>query len=170
MATQNDPPIRPEPRLEPTQPIAVGETAPNFTLTNQDKDPWTLADAVKKGHVALCFYPMDFSPVCSTEMKCVTDQMADWQSRGVEVVGISCDSFFVHEAWANAMGLKQTLLADMHRDVCKAYGFYWPDLNIAGRGTVLIEQADNGQGRVRWVEKRDIPEAMALENLLAILA
>ncbi|MEL6797533.1 MAG: redoxin domain-containing protein [Planctomycetota bacterium] len=160
----------PAPRTDPTSPIAVGESAPNFTLKAQDKEDWTLADAVKQGDVALCFYPMDFSPVCSTEMKCITDEMDKLAGTGAQVVGVSCDSFFVHEAWASTLGLKQTLLADMHRDVCKAYGFYWPDLNIAGRGTVLIGQSDDGQGTVKWVEKRDIPEAMTVDNLLTHLS
>ncbi|MEL6497327.1 MAG: redoxin domain-containing protein [Planctomycetota bacterium] len=160
----------PAPRTDPTSPIAVGEPAPNFTLKAQDKEDWTLADAVKEGDVALCFYPMDFSPVCSTEMKCITDEMDKLAASGTQVIGVSCDSFFVHEAWANALGLKQTLLADMHRDVCKAYGFYWPDLNIAGRGTVLIGQSDDGHGTVKWVEKRDIPEAMELDKMLEAIA
>ena len=159
----------PAPRQDPTTPIAKGETAPNFTLNDQTKDDWTLADAVKKGDVALCFYPMDFSPVCSTEMKCITDEMDKLADSGAQVVGVSCDSFFVHEAWAQSLGLKQTLLADMHRDVCKAYGFYWPDLNISGRGTVLIGQSDDGAGTVKWVQKRNIPEAMAFDDLLANL-
>ncbi len=160
---------RPAARNNPSEPIAVGEKAPNFTLKAQNKEDWTLADAVKEGDVALCFYPMDFSPVCSIEMKCITDEMDKLAESGARVVGVSCDSFFVHEAWAQSLGLKQTLLADMHREVCKAYGFYWPDLNISGRGTVLIGQSDDGLGTVKWVEKRDIPQAMALDNLLSHL-
>lgn len=147
-------------------PIAVGDKAPDFTLKDQTKGDWTLSEHLKKGPVALCFYPMDFSPVCSTEMKCVTDDMAGWQSKGVQVVGVSCDSFFVHEAFAKSLNLKQTLLADMHRAVCKAYGFYWPDLNISARGTVLIDTT----GTVRWVQKREIPQAMKLDDLLGALA
>lgn len=148
-------------------PIEAGAAAPGFTLKDQTKEDWSLAEAVKKGDVALCFYPMSFSSVCSTEMKCVTDQFADLEAQGVQVVGVSCDSFFVQEAWARELGLKQTLLADMHREVCKAYGFYWPDLNISGRGTVLIGQSDDGQGTVKWVQKREIPDAMELDELLA---
>ncbi len=70
------------------------------------------------------------------------------------------------EAWAKSLGLKQTLLADMHRNVCKAYGFYWADLNIAARGTVLIGK----DGKVQWVQKREVPQAMKSEDLLAALA
>jgi peroxiredoxin len=147
-------------------PIAVGDAAPDFTLKDQNKAEWNLKANLAKGPVALCFYPMDFSPVCSAEMKCVTDDMDQWKAKGVQVVGVSCDSFFVHEAWAKSLGLKQTLLADMHREVCKAYGFYWADLNISGRGTVLVGK----DGKVQWVQKREIPQAMKSDDLTAALA
>ncbi len=150
-------------------PIGVGDAAPDFTLKAQDKNDWRLADALRTGDVVLCFYPMDFSPVCSTEMKCVTDEMRRWQDMGATVVGVSCDSFFVHEAWANQLGLTHTLLADMHREVCKAYGFYWPDLNVASRGTVLIGQSDDGSGTVKWVQSREIPQAMEMDELIGQL-
>ncbi len=147
-------------------PITVGDAAPDFTLKDQNKAEWNLKANLAKGPVALCFYPMDFSPVCSAEMKCVTDDMDQWKAKGVQVVGVSCDSFFVHEAWAKSLGLKQTLLADMHREVCKAYGFYWADLNISGRGTVLVGK----DGKVQWVQKREIPQAMKSDDLTAALA
>jgi peroxiredoxin len=153
--------------LTPRQsPIAVGEIAPDFTLTTQNREEWKLSDALKAagpGGVVLCFYPLDFSPVCSVEMKCITDEMAKWQAKGATVVGISCDSFFVHKAWADQLGLKQTLLADMHRAVCKAYGLYWPDLNVSWRGTVAIGK----DGRVKAVQKREIKDALTVDDILA---
>lgn len=152
------------------EPIAAGDVAPDFTLLDQDRNEWTLSEALKQGDVALCFYPMDFSPVCSTEMQCVNDELDRWKDKGVQVVGVSCDSFFTHKAWANAMGLKQTLVADMHRAVSKAYGFYWPDLNVSSRGTVLVGRNDNGAPVVRWVQPREIKDAMNLDDLLAQFA
>lgn len=152
---------------ERDQPPRVGDVVPDFTLMTQDREEWTLSQALALGDVALCFYPMDFSPVCSTEMKCVTDEFDRWHDKGVHVVGVSCDSFFVHAAWARELGLKQTLLADMHRAVSKAYGFYWPDLNISSRGTVLISRGVDGSPTVRWVQQREIKNAMDLGELLA---
>lgn len=145
--------------------ITVGETAPDFTLMDQNRAEWKLSEQLKKGDVVLCFYPMDFSPVCSAEMKCVTDEMDKWAAKGAQVVGISCDSFFVHKAWAEALGLKQTLLADMHRDVCKAYGLYWPELNVAWRGTVAIGK----DGKVKAVQKREIKDALSIDDVLAAI-
>ena len=159
----------PETLTERTSPIQPGESAPDFTLKAQNKEDWSLSEAVKKGDVAICFYPMDFSPVCSTEMKCITDDFEKFEQAGAQVVGVSCDSFFVHEAWAKQLGLKQTLLADMHRQVCKAYGFYWADLNISSRGTVVIGQSDDGVGKVKAVQTRDIPQATTTEELLEAL-
>lgn len=150
-------------------PIGVGEHAPDFTLTDQNRDKWRLSDAVKKGDVVLCFYPMDFSPVCSTEMKCVTDELDKYAKRGAQVVGVSCDSFYVHKAWADAIGLKHTLLADMHRAVSRAYGLYFADLNVASRGTVVIGKAADGRGKVKWVQARPIKEAMKSDQILAAL-
>ena len=143
--------------------IGVGETAPDFTLMDQDKNEWTLSEALKKGDVVLCFYPLDFSPVCSTEMKCVTDEMGKFADKGAQVVGISCDSFFTHQAWREQLGLSQTLLADMHRAVCRAYGLYFEPLNVAARGTVVIGK----DGMVKWVQAREIKNAMSVDEVLA---
>lgn len=148
-------------------PLAPGQTAPDFTLLDQNRAEWKLSDAVKRGPVVLCFYPLAFTGVCSAEMKCVTDEMAKWTARGATVVGVSCDSFAANKAWGEQLGLKQTLLSDMHRRVCKAYGLYWPDLNVAQRGTVVLGQDDSGVGLVRWVQARPPGQAMTFDEVLA---
>lgn len=151
---------------ERSTPIGVGETAPDFTLMDQNRNEWKLSDALEKGDVVLCFYPMDFSPVCSAEMKCVTGEMSKLSANGAQPVGISCDSFFTHEAWAKSMGLTQPLLADMHRSVSKAYGFYFPDLNVASRGTVVIGR----DGTVKWVQARELKDAFNLDELIGAIS
>lgn len=152
------------------EPIQAGEAAPDFTLRNQDKEDWNLADHVAKGDVVLCFFPLAFTGVCSTEMKCITQEMSKWQDKGAQVVGVSCDSFATLKAWADQIGLKQTLLADMHRQVCKAYGLYWPDLNIASRGTVVVTKGTDGAPTVKWVQSREATQAMNMDEVLASLS
>lgn len=161
MANENLPPR--------SLPIKVGDPAPDFSLLDQNRAEWRLSDALKKGGVVLCFYPMDFSPVCSTEMKCVTEEMDRFAKKGAQVVGVSCDSFFVHKAWAEQLGLKHTLLADMHRRVCRAYGVYFPDLNVAGRGTVVIGKSASGNGTVEWVQVRELKAAMNNDDVIAAI-
>lgn len=161
----------PNENLTPRQsPIAAGDAAPDFILKDQNRADWKLSDAVKKGDVALCFFPMAFTGTCSVEMKCVDQEMASWQKKGALVVGISTDSFAVLKAWADKEGFHQPLLADMHRDVCKAYGLYWPELNVSHRGTVVIGKAADGRGKVKWVQSREPGKAMVWEEVVAWLA
>lgn len=142
--------------------IGAGERAPDFVLLDQSREEWRLSEACRGGDVVLCFYPMDFSPVCTTEMRCVAEELERF-SGASEVVGISCDSFFVHEAWARELGLRHRLLADMHRSVCRAYGLYFADLNVAARGTVVV----GGDGVVKWSQGRELGTAMDLDEVIA---
>lgn len=144
--------------------IAAGDTAPDFTLLDQSRNEWKLSAALENGAVALCFYPMDFSPVCTEEMKALESARDALKSAGITPVGVSCDSFFTHEAWAKELGLTHTLLADMHREVCRAYGFYFPDLNVSSRGTVVI----GADGTVKWSQARELKDAADLDEILAV--
>lgn len=150
--------------------ITVGDTAPNFTIQTQDREDWTLADAVKKGEVVLCFFPFAFTGVCGTEMECLSKEMHRWNESGATAVGISCDSFAALKAWADRDGYTNTMLSDLHRSVCKAYGLFWSELNVAQRGTVIIGQSDDGVGTVRWAQAREPGVAMDLDQVLAAMA
>lgn len=150
--------------------VAPGQIAPDFTLKDQHRNDWKLSEHVKKGDVVLCFFPLAFTGVCGTEMKCVNDEIDQWQKKGAQVVGISCDSFASLKAWAEQLGLKQTLLADMHREVCRAYGLYWKELNVASRGTVVVGKSADGVGKVKWSQSREPGKAMSWEEVLTWLA
>ena len=154
------------PTVRPS-PIGVGESAPDFTLSDQSKGPWKLSDHIRRGDVVLCFYPFAFTGVCSVEMRCITDEMSTWASKGATVVGISCDSMFANKAWAEKEGFKHTLHSDLHRAVCKSYGLYWPDMNVASRGTVVIGKSPDGTGKVKFVQARPPSQAMKWEDVLA---
>lgn len=147
-------------------PLAVGDIAPDFTLPDQDKNDVTLSELLKKGEVVLCFFPLAFSPICSTEMTCITEDLDKYAGNGATVLGISADSFFTLKAWAEQLGLKQTLLADMHRKVAKAYGMYFEPLNISGRGTFVI----GTDGKVKWAQVRELGDGMDREEVLAAVA
>lgn len=150
--------------------LGVGQTAPDFTLPDQNRQDWNLAEHVKKGDVVLCFFPLAFTGVCGTEMACITKDMARWKEKGATVVAISCDSFAALKAWAEQEGFEHTLLSDIHREVVKGYGIYWPELNVGGRGTVVIGQSDDGKGKVKWSQRREPPNAMDFDSVLAHLS
>lgn len=160
-------PAAPNSTLTPRDnPLRPGDAAPDFELPTQNRgETWRLSGALKQNEVVLCFFPMAFTGVCAAEMKCVNEEIAKWSAKGAIAVGVSCDSGPALKAWADQLGLKQTLLSDMHRAVCKAYGLYWPEMNVAWRGTVVIGR----DGRVRWTQKREIPQAFKLDEVLAAL-
>lgn len=146
--------------------IKPGENVPDFTLLDQDRQEWTLGEALKKGPVVLCFFPLAFTGVCGTEMECVTREFSRWSKDGVQIVGVSCDSFATLKAWADQMGFTHRLLSDMHRAVCKAFGLYWADLNVSQRGTVIVELDPSGQARVTWSQAREPGQAMDFDAVL----
>ncbi len=151
-----------------TTPVAVGTPAPDFTLPDQDKKDFKLADYKGKKPVVLFFYPLDWSPTCTKENACFTQDLSRF-SKYAEVAAVSIDSTWSHKAWQEKMGLKHRLLSDMHRKVTKAYGLLLPAANISQRATIIIDKA----GNVAWVKveaditkERDYHEVEAqLQNL-----
>ncbi len=146
--------------------LAPGQLAPDFELSTQDRQPWRLSDALKQGDVVLCFFPFAFTGVCGTEMKCISEEASRWRAKGMQVVGVSCDSWAALKAWAEKEGFTHTLLSDLHRSVCRGYGLFWSDLNVAWRGTVVVGRG----GKVLWSQKREIKNAMALDEVLAAVS
>lgn len=145
--------------------IKVGDVAPDFTLKNQDGNEVTLSSFKGQKNVVLAFYPLDWSPVCTNENKCLTDDFPSFSDANAELLGISTDSFFSHKAWADALELKHTLLADMQREVCKAYGLFFPDLNCSKRATVIVDK----EGKVAYVKVQEIKTARDDKEILDAL-
>lgn len=145
--------------------VKVGDNAPDFTLKDQDQNDVNLRDFRGKKNVVLAFYPLDWSPVCTGENKCLTDDFPSFNDANAEVFGISTDSFFSHKAWAESLDLKHRLLADMHRTVSKDYGLYFEPLNCAKRATVIVDKV----GKVAYVKVQEIKTARDDKEILEAL-
>lgn len=88
----------------------------------------------------------------------------DFEAADTQVVGISCDSIYSHEAWAKSLGgISYPLLGDIHRDVVKAYGVHWPELNACRRATFVIDK----QGTLRLIERYGKGELPDPDKILA---
>lgn len=149
--------------------LSPGSIAPDFTLKDQHGKEWTLAEAVRKGDVVLSFVPFAFTSVCSTEMGCISKDISVWSKKGATVVGIDCDSPYANKAWSERDGYTHTILSDLKRDVVKAYGLYWSDLNVAQRGTVVIGQSHDGKGKVKHIDARPPGQAMKWDDVLGMV-
>lgn len=145
--------------------ISVGATAPDFTLKDQDQKEFKLSELRGKKNVVLAFYPLDWSPVCTKENKCLTDDFPKFSSADTEIFGISIDSVYSHKAWADSMGLKHRLLSDMGGNVAKQFGMYLDDKFITKRATVIVDK----QGTVRYVKVQEILTARDDQDILNAL-
>lgn len=144
-------------------PLNVGDTAPNFEMMNQDKQTVKLSDLRGK-KVVLLWYPMDFSPVCTTEHCTFGPEMGRIKKDDNTVVfGVSCDSPFAHEAFKKQFHIPYDLLSDVTRSVSKSYDMFMGELpfNCSKRGTVVIDAA----GKIAYWHEQPILEARHVEDL-----
>ncbi len=148
--------------------IAVGEEAPDFTLRNQDGEKVSLSD-YRGRKFLLVFYPGDFSPICGDQLSIYQEVKPQIAAQGVELVGISVDSFFAHRAFREHLGIDTALLSDFEPkgEVARAYGVYFEKLGFAHRALVLVGE----DGRVAWTHQSpsddQIPGANVIFDALA---
>jgi len=140
--------------------IAIGTEAPDFALPSNELTPEgrpgkpiRLSDFRGKKHVVLAFYPLDFSPTCSTEHGCFKDDSVKLESANAQVLGISVDSAWAHQAFAKQMGIGYPLLADFHPkgEVAEKFGLYNAARGLTKRATVIIDKA----GKVAFVQEHE---------------
>jgi peroxiredoxin len=137
-------------------PADLGSKAPDFTLTNQDREPVTLS-AQRGRPVVLAFFPAAFSSVCSKELCTFRDRMARLNQANAQVFGISVDTFFTLKAFQADQKLTFPLLSDFNKQVLRDYGVFNEDMiglkGIAKRAVFVLD----GDGVVRHREVLDDP-------------
>ena len=123
--------------------VAVGSKAPDFTLTNQDREPVTLSTRQGKP-VVLAFFPAAFSSVCTKELCTFKDSMAQLGKANAQVFGISVDTFFTLKAFQEQQKLTFPLLSDFNKTAIRDYGVFNEDMiglqGIAKRATFVIDK------------------------------
>jgi peroxiredoxin len=123
--------------------LIIGDSAPDFELTNQFGETVSLSSFKGKKPVVLVFYPLSFSGICTGELCEIRDNFAKFESENVELLAISVDSKYVQKQFAEHEGYKFSVLADFwpHGAVAKQYGVFIEDAGIANRATFVINQA-----------------------------
>ncbi len=120
--------------------IQVGEVAPDFTLSDQHGEELTLSELVNEGPVALVFFPLAFSGICTGELCELRDNLAVFSDAKVRLLGVSVDSVFALKVWAETEGYEFSILSDFwpHGAVSNEYGAFIEERGIATRATVII--------------------------------
>jgi peroxiredoxin len=155
-------------------PIAVGTEAPDFELESSENasngkpgKPIRLSDYRGKNVVVLVFYPLDFSPVCTTENAYFERVAERYAKADAQVLGISVDSTWCHSAFARELQLSYPLLADFHPRgaVARRYGLFLEELGVTARATVVVGK----DGLVKLVQIQQIPEPRSTERILEFI-
>ena len=155
--------------------VEVGQTAPEFSLYDQDRKERSL-DEFKGKNVVLAFYPGAFTGTCTTEMCALRDRIDQFNSLNAQVLGISVDPPFAQKAWADANNLNFPILSDFNRQVVNQYDVALPNLaglqgyTAADRAVFVVDK--EGVLRYKWVEPSpvDEPDYEELRQTLAQLA
>ncbi len=121
--------------------------------------------------VLLFFYPLDFTFVCPTEIISFSDRIAEFEQRGVQVLGVSVDSHYSHLAWRNTprqeggIGpIGYPLISDLNKRISNSFGILLPD-GVALRGLFLIDR----EGIVRHQLVNDLPLGRSIDEALRIV-
>ncbi|NOX75227.1 MAG: peroxiredoxin C [Gammaproteobacteria bacterium] len=157
--------------------ILVGRKAPDFTAPavlgdGSIVEDFNLANTIEGKPAVVFFYPLDFTFVCPSELIAFDHRLAEFKKRGVEVIGVSIDSHFTHNAWRNTAindgGIGQvgyTLVADITHSICQAYDVEHPEAGVAFRGSFLIDK----EGNVRHQVVNDLPLGRNIDEMLRMI-
>jgi len=139
--------------------------------------------------VVLFFYPLDFTFVCPTEIIAFDHRLAEFEKRGVQVIGCSVDSKWTHNAWKNTDvnkggigNVKYPILADIDKSIARAFDVLTGaepatvmtdedtyDTSIGGevalRGSFLIDE----EGIVRHAVINDLPLGRNIDEMLRMV-
>jgi thioredoxin-dependent peroxiredoxin len=147
--------------------MRVGDTAPEFTLSDQSGVAHSLTAMLEDGPVVLFFYPAAMTSGCTRESCQFRDMAADYKAAGAQRVGISMDSVAKQRQFSDAHNFDFPLLADEDGSVARAYGVKRPlDFLKVRRSTFVIGR----DGIVKGVVASELQPRAHAERALAILA
>ncbi|MBX2993110.1 MAG: peroxiredoxin [Bacteroidetes bacterium] len=129
-------------------PLQVGGSAPDFTLSYVTKDTiigngFTLSAHLGKNNIILAFYPANWSGGCTKEMCTMRDNFVPLAELGANVYGISGDYVWSHREWAKQLDLQFALLSDHDHTVAKMYSSYNPETGYNKRTVYVIDRSGN---------------------------
>ena len=153
----------------------VCKQAPDFTATavlpdGTFNEEFKLSDYQGK-YVVLFFYPLDFTFVCPSEIIAHDKRVAALKERNTEIIGVSIDSHFTHQAWRNTpvnqggIGpVEFPLVSDIKREIMRAYGVEHED-GVALRGSFLIDR----EGVIQHAVVNNLPLGRNIDEMIRLV-
>lgn len=150
--------------------IQIGQTAPDFTLRDNEKNKVTLSEQRGK-NVVLLFFPLAFTGVCTKELCSVRDNLSFYNNTNATVYGISVDSLFSLNKFKEEQNLNFSLLSDFNKEASSAYGSIYEDWfndmkGVSKRSAFVLDK----EGVVRYAEVLEdagqVPDFAAIQKCL----
>lgn len=157
--------------------VLVTRKAPDFTSSavlgnGEIVNDFNFSNFTKGKYAVVFFWPMDFTFVCPSEIIAFDHRLEEFKKRGVEVIGVSMDSEFVHNAWRKTpqdnggIGeVRYPIVADVKHTIMQAYGIEHPDAGVALRASFFIDKS----GIVRHETVNDLPIGRNIDEMLRIV-
>ena len=157
--------------------VLVGREAPDFTAPavladGTIVDAFNLKEQIKGKNAVIFFYPLDFTFVCPSELIAFSKRIPEFEKRNTQVIGVSIDSHFTHNAWRNTPvnngGIGEVaypLVADLTHGICKDYDVETADGAVAYRGSFLIDT----NGVVRHQVVNDLPLGRDVDEMIRMV-
>ena len=156
--------------------IPVGTEAPDFSLKSKAASGLVdvkLSDNFGKKNTVLLFFPLAFTSVCTQEMCDVTAGLNAYSGMNADVIGVSVDSPFAQEAWAQKEKIGIKLASDLNKKTAEAYGTLLPDLiglgAVSARAAFVIDKKGVVQYSEQTPTPKELPNFKAIKETLAKL-
>lgn len=156
--------------------IPVGTKAPDFTLKSKTAEgvkEVKLSENLGKKNTVVLFFPLAFTGTCTQEMCDVTAGLSAYRDLNADVIGISVDSPFSQEAWAQKERIRITLASDLNKTTSRDYGVLLDDLlgfgSTAARAAFVIDKDGVVQYSEQTPTPKDLPDFEAVKAKLAEL-
>ncbi len=156
--------------------VLVGKAAPDFDVAavlgnGEIVNSYKRSEAMSGKYGLVFFYPLDFTFVCPSELIALDHRMNKFRELGVEVVAVSIDSQFTHNAWRNTPidkggigAVTYTMAADVNHDICRSYDVETSG-GVAFRGAFIIDKV----GNVRSQLVNDLPLGRNIDELIRLV-
>ena len=157
-------------------PISVGSKAPDFTLKSKQASGLVdvkLSNNFGKKNTVLLFFPAAFTSVCTQEMCEISAGLNSYSSLNADVIGISVDTPFSQEAWAQKEKINITLASDLNKEVVRKYEVVFPMLagigDTAARAAFVIDKSGVVQYSEQTPSPKELPNFGKVKEALAKL-
>lgn len=156
--------------------MLVTKKAPDFTAAavlgnNTIDNSFNLYKNMGKNGTVVFFYPKDFTFVCPSEIIAFDKRFKEFQDRGINVIGVSCDNEFCHFAWKNTPvnqggigNVQFPLVADLTKEIARGFDVLF-DEAVALRGSFLLDK----DGTVRHAVINDLPLGRNIDEMIRMV-